>query len=187
MQDQEKVILAIVGMPGAGKTEAVSYFAKKGLPFVRFGEITDEGVQKELGLPLTPENERMYREKIRKELGMAAYAIKAKPKIEKLIQNNDIIAIDGLYSWEEYTLLKNEFPNLILIHIYAEPPVRYKRLSERPIRPVPAEKSRERDITELALNKGGPIAMADYLVENSAGIEELAGKLDVFLKRLHIA
>lgn len=179
------LILAFVGMPGAGKSEAVAYLAQKNIPFVRFGDITDEGIQ-ELGLSLTTSNERIVREKIREELGMGAYAIKSVPKIEKLLQEHKVIAIDGLYSWEEYIYLKEKFPGLILIHIYAKPINRYNRLAKRAIRPIPHDKSRERDIAEIEkLNKGGPIAIADYLIENeSDNIKELYKKIDILLARL---
>lgn len=183
----QKLILAFVGMPGAGKTKATAYLDKKGIPFVRFGELTDEGVR-EMGLPLNPGNEKIFREKIRRELGMGAYAIKAKSKIEDLLRNHDVIILDGLYSWEEYTYLKKEFHNLILINVYAEPVVRYKRLTERPVRPVPIADTRVRDIAELEkLNKGGPIAIADYLIENNSDdISDLYKKLDNLLSRLGI-
>lgn len=184
-----KVILAFVGMPGAGKTEAADYLEqKKQIPFVRFGEITDKGVQS-LGLPLTPENERMFRENIRRELGMAAYALKAKPKIDELLKNNDVITIDGLYSWEEYTFLKKEFPGLMLVHVFAKPFLRYQRLSSRKVRPIPYGECYKRDVAELEeLNKGGPIAIADYLIENNdEDLTVLHGKLDTLLARLEYA
>lgn len=183
----KKIILALVGMPGAGKSEATQYLEKKRIPFVRFGKITDDGVRA-LGLPLTADNERIFREKIRKELGMGAYAIKAKPLIDKLLKDNDLIVIDGLYSWEEYIYLKKQFPNLILIHIYTEPLKRYQRLSKRKIRPVPLEKCQERDLAEIEnLNKGGPIAIADYMIENNSDqIENLHTQIEKLLKRLSI-
>jgi dephospho-CoA kinase len=182
-----KKLVAFVGMPGAGKSEAVAHLVSKQIPFVRFGDITDEGVKAQ-GLPLTPDNERTFREKIRQELGMAAYAVKSKPKIDELLKTHDIVALDGLYSWEEYIYLKKEFDELTLIHVYAEPKVRYERLLHRPVRPVPMEKSYERDVTELEkLNKGGPIAIADYLVvNNSASIEDLHQQIDTLLARLAI-
>ncbi len=179
-----KKIIAIVGMPGAGKSEAAQYLEKKGLPFIRFGEFTDEGV-KEAGLPLTPENEKLIREKFRAELGMGAYAIKAKPKIDEMLKKDNLIAIDGLYSWEEYIYLKKYFPFLKLINIYASPPIRYGRLSKRPIRPVSLDKSYQRDINELEkLNKGGPIAIADYLIKNEGTKEEFVKELELFLENL---
>ena len=66
-----KTYIAIVGLPGSGKTEAADFFRKQGYTVLRFGDQTDLGL-KELGLPLTEANEREYRERIRKELGMAA-------------------------------------------------------------------------------------------------------------------
>ena len=183
----QKLILALVGMPGAGKTEASSYLQKKGIPFVRFGQITEDEVAR-LGLKPTQENERFAREKIRKEEGMGAYAVRAKPKIDELLNTNGVLVIDGLYSWEEYTLLKKEFPELLLIHIYGEPQKRYERLLKRPIRRLPEGELRLRDIAELEkLNKGGPIAIADYLIENNSDdINYLYKKLDSLLGRLGI-
>jgi dephospho-CoA kinase len=181
--DKERII-AFVGMPGSGKSEASSYLKDRGIPFLRFGDLTDEEVIN-LGIDLTPDNERMVREKLRRELGMAAYAIKAEPKIEELLVENSTIGIDGLYSWEEYIYLKERFPNLILVHIYAEPQLRYERLSQRPARPVPYSKSRERDMMEIEnLNKGGPIAIADYMIENDGEIREMTEKIDVLLNRI---
>lgn len=183
----KKKIIAFVGMPGAGKSEATLYLSKKGLPYVRFGELTDEKVS-EKGLALNPQNEQKAREELRREFGMGAYAIKAKPKLDVLFKNNDTVIIDGLYSWGEYKYLLQEFPNLVLIHIYSEPPVRYKRLLSRNIRPFSENESRERDIAEIEkLDKGGPIAIADYLIENNS--EDLPAfyfKLDAILERISI-
>lgn len=180
-------VIAIVGMPGAGKSEAAQYLEKKGVPFIRFGAFTDEGV-KEAGLPLTPENEKLIREKLRSELGMGAYAIKAKPRIDEMLKENDLIAIDGLYSWEEYTYLKKFFPSLMIINVFAEPPIRYKRLSERSVRPVSLDEGYDRDVNELEkLNKGGPIAIADYLIiNNSDNINDLYNQIDQLFARLKL-
>ncbi len=179
-----KVVLAFVGMPGAGKSEAVQYLKNKNIPFIRFGQFTDEGV-KELGLPLTTDNERMVREKLRKSLGMAAYAIKALPKIKEILQSSDIVVLDGLYSWEEYILLKKEFPALTLIQIYAEPEIRYVRLSQRKIRPVDYEKARERDIAEIEkLNKGGPIAISDHCIINNGEFNAMYREIEMILDRI---
>jgi len=184
---KKPIILAFVGMPGGGKTEAVAYLEKKGIPFVRFGQITDEEV-KRLGLPLTPANERMVRERIRKEEGMGAYALRAEPNISSLVSTHNVVAIDGLYSWEEYRFLKERFPGLVLIHIFAEPKIRYERLSKRTIRSLTLEESLMRDLMELEkLNKGGPIAIADYLIENNGdSIEDLYLKIDNLLLRLSV-
>ena len=38
----DKILIAFVGMPGAGKSEAVAYIEKKNIPFIRFGDLTDQ-------------------------------------------------------------------------------------------------------------------------------------------------
>jgi len=183
----KKHLLAIVGMPGSGKTEAVSFLKNLGFFSIRFGEQTDTALR-EKGLPLTQENERAYREQIRKELGMAAYAIKAKPDIDALLKNYETVIIDGLYSWEEYVFLKNAYPILLAVHVFAESQVRYQRLGKRPIRPLTPQECRARDVLEIEnLHKGGPIAIADFLLENNSDIASLHKKVDQFVKRLGLA
>ncbi len=185
MKNNSKIILAFVGMPGAGKSEATQYLSKKGFPFVRFGQLTEE-VIKEANLPLTTENERIFREKLRQEFGMEAFAVKAKPKLEELIKKNNFVVIDGLYSWEEFIYLKKYFNFLKLIAIYAEPEVRYKRLSKRKIRPVVLSDAYERDVREIEkLNKGGPIAIADFcIINNLSNLKALYKNIDEILKEL---
>ena len=184
----DKILIAFVGMPGAGKSEAVAYIEKKNIPFVRFGDLTDESLKAQ-GLTLTPENERLFREKIRHELGMAAYAIKAKPKIDHALQSENILTIDGVYSWEEYKFLKAEYPNLKLIYIFTEPEKRHNRLAVRQVRPLTSTEAKKRDYDEIEkLNKGGTIAAADYIIVNdSDDIEDLYKKIDELLERLGIS
>lgn len=170
-------LIAIVGMPGAGKSLAADFFRSKGIVVLRFGDQTDIGL-KEAGLERNEKNERWYREKLRKELGMVAMAIKIEPRILEAAKINATIVLDGLYSWEEYIYLIDKFPQLQLLCIYAPATIRYQRLSIRPVRPLTQETARGRDIAELEnLNKGGPIAMADYLIKNERSQEHLQQKL----------
>lgn len=182
----DKKILAFVGMPGAGKSEAAAYLAKKGIPFVRFGQFVEDGVR-EKGLEVNVDNERKVREELREKYGMGAMAMLAKDKLSDLLRGHDIIAIDGLYSWEEYSILKEQFPSLTLIHIFAEPKKRYERLRKRAVRSI-SEKAYERDAAELQkLNKGGPIALADHLIDNNEDdMSILYKKIDALLVRLGI-
>lgn len=183
---KNKIILAIVGMPGAGKTASADFFRKKNIPILRFGEQTDMGL-KELGKELNEKNERWYREKLRKELGMAAYAIKIEPRIIETAETNNLIVLDGLYSWEEYTYLKKKFPHFRILCIYASPKVRYMRLAAREIRPLTEEDAIARDYAELIkLNKGGPIALADYLIINDGSIKKLNKELSLLLNEILI-
>ncbi len=177
-------VIAIVGMAGAGKTRAATFFNEKGFDVFRFGSVIDDGLKEE-GLPWTAENNEYYREKIRKELGMAAVAIKMMPKIKDALSQDRKIVLDGLYSWEEYIYLKKEMSNLLLLCIYASPKIRYERLSLRKERTFTMDESRERDIKELEnLNKGGPIAIADCLIKNETTGEDFQSELEKFLSTI---
>src|SRR4030065_239294 len=102
-------VVSIVGMAGAGKSVVARVFEKAGFKRVRFGDITDEEVRKR-GLNLNEQNERYVREQLRKEHGMAAYAILNLPRIDSLLKSSNVV-VDGLYSWEEYMLLKQRYGN----------------------------------------------------------------------------
>lgn len=183
MNNKAKLI-AIVGMPGAGKSVAAQFFKDKGIPVLRFGDQTDIGLN-ELGMPLSEKNERWYREEIRRELGMAAMAIKIVPRINAVDPQNKLIALDGLYSWEEYLYLNGAFPEIQLLCIYARPELRYQWLAKRKIRPLTREEARSRDIAELEnLNKGGPIALADYLIKNESTEADFYKELEKFCETI---
>jgi dephospho-CoA kinase len=174
-------LYAIVGMAGAGKSEAAQVFEDSGYIKVRFGDITDDQIKKR-GLVVNEENERAVREALRKEYGMAAYAILNRPKIDQALQNNPVV-IDGLYSWEEYKSLKSYYgEKLVVVAILASPATRHFRLSSRTIRPLSSSEALSRDSSEIEnLNKGGPIAMADFNVINEGSLQELSAQIRVLL------
>ena len=174
-------VVSIVGMPGAGKSVVTALFRDHDFVPIRFGDITDEEVIKR-GLPLNEENERKVREQIRKEYGMAAYALLNIPKIENTLRSSNVI-VDGLYSWEEYTCLKDTFgEKLLVVAVWASPTTRYSRLAEREIRPLTADESSSRDYAEIEkLNKGAPIAMADFTIVNESSIDDVKQQVDKFI------
>ncbi|MGH7245652.1 MAG: AAA family ATPase [Candidatus Levyibacteriota bacterium] len=181
-----KTVIAIVGMPGSGKSEAANFFKEKGFPVLRLGAVIEEGIQEE-GLSQTPENEEYYRQKIRKEFGQDAVAKKILPKALQALENSKLVILDGLYSWEEYIFLKNHIEKLVLLCIYASPAVRYQRLVSRKERMFDEEDAKKRDMNEIeTLNKGGPIAMADYLIHNETTKEDLQKALETFFSNTSV-
>lgn len=179
-----KYIIALVGLPGTGKSEAADFFRQKNIPVIRFGAITDEALRLK-GLSLTEEHEKTFRENLRQELGMAAFAIKNEAKIREALKTSDILAIDGLRSWEEYVYLKEKFANFYLLAIYASPGIRHKRLEERKVRGFSKEEANRRDIAEVEnLHIAPTIALADYLIKNETTLEDLNQQLETFLKEI---
>jgi len=159
-------VVAIVGMAGSGKSEVARFFEEHGFIRVRFGDITDLEMKKR-NMAINEANERYCRELLRKEMGMAAYAILNRPRIDSALEKADVVA-DGLYSWEEYLYFKSCYQeNFYTLAVYSSPRTRYRRLSTRSHRPLTNKEAAARDQAEIEnMNKGGPIAMADYTLIN---------------------
>ena len=183
MKINNKQILAVVGMAGSGKSEAIKYLQEKfSWPKIYLGKYTFERMKKE-GLETNYKNEKIIREKIRSELGMSAYAKLALPELHELLKKNDNVLIESLYSWEEYKILKEEFGHQFkVMAIHASPSIRFERLLAR-IDERPMSKHNEfieRDYSEIEnTNKGGPIARADYHIVNEEDIKKLNKKIDL--------
>ena len=178
-------VAAIVGMNGSGKSEITRVFEQKGYTRIRFGDITDKEIAKH-GLPLNEENERKVREQLRDELGMAAYAIKNLPEINRALKESNVV-VDGLYSWAEYKLLKEKYgDDLVIIAVYSSPKTRQQRLPHREIRPLSPQESSARDYNEIEnLQKGGPIAIADFTLNNEgASMEKLQKETEQLIAAL---
>jgi len=166
-------VIAIVGMAGAGKSEVAKVFEEHGFKKVRFGDITDEELKKK-GLEQNAENEHYVRQQLRKKHGMAAYAKLNLPRIDSSLKSSDVV-VDGLYSWEEYILLKERCDRrFITVAVWASPATRHARLAHRAERTLTLEEAARRDKSEIEnINKGGPIAMADFTIVNEDSLEEL--------------
>jgi dephospho-CoA kinase len=177
-------VVAVVGMAGSGKSEAARFFEEKGYFRVRFGDITDAEMIKR-GLEPCEASERYCRELLRKELGMAAYAILNRPAIDAALEKVNVVA-DGLYSWEEYLSFKEYYGSrFFVVAIFSSTKNRYARLAKRELRPLTAEEAAGRDRAEIELlNKGGPIAMADYTILNEQFIDYLKLQVELVIARL---
>ena len=167
-------VVSIVGMAGAGKSEVARIFAENGFVRIRFGDVTDEEVRRR-DLELNEANERAVRESLRAEHGMDAYARLNRPRIDAARRDSSVV-IDGLYSWEEYVFLKDSYgEDLCQIAVWASPATRHARLAGRRVRGLTATEATARDRAEIEnSNKGGPIAIADYIIVNESSLEELA-------------
>ncbi len=172
-------------MPGAGKSLCARHLEVKGYFQYRFGSIVVDEVARR-GLPLTPENERVVREEFRANEGMDAIAKRALPILKSALERQNCIVIDGLYSWSEYKTLRADLGgDLIVTAIVSERALRYARLGERTERPLTPAEAQRRDYQEIEnLEKGGPIALADYTLLNNASSDALLAALDALIERL---
>lgn len=178
-------VLAIVGMPGSGKSVVASYLRDNGFPIIRFGEIIIREVEKR-GLPITPQNEQIVREEIRQKQGMDVCAQIALPLIRAKLIDHRLVIIDGLYSFSEYKTLKEEFKEeLLVVAIFTPKSLRYERLALRQERPLTLKEAERRDVMEIEkIEKGGPIALADLTIINDGNQYHLQRKLDRILAEI---
>lgn len=184
----DKKVIVFVGMPGAGKSVCVEYLKNKGLPHVYFGGITIDEVKRR-GMEVNEASEKFVREDIRAKEGNGAYAVRIISQIEKLFdEGNEQIVVDGLYSWTEYKIFKEIFGDSAIIIAIATPTkVRHQRLANRPVRPLTESEATARDYAEIEhLEKGGPIANADYFLANENSVDELEADLARLLPKIGI-
>jgi len=177
-----KSTIALIGLPGSGKTLVSKQFEKEGYVSIRLGDITDEELKKR-NMEVNEENESQIREEIRKTHGMDAYA---KLSLEK-IKEFDKVVIDGMRSEEEFIYFKSHLGRgFHAVFIDASPMVRYYRLGRRKVRPLTESECKARDERELkVLGMEKTITKADLVLTNNGEMEELRTRVISLLKNLN--
>lgn len=178
-------ILAFVGLAGSGKSSAVEYLTEKGYPKIYFGGIMYNAMKSAGIQPGDWEPERKFREELREKEGKGVIAKRAIPEIHNLIgAGQHKIVLDGLYTWSEYRVLQHEFPGeLVLVAVVTPKHLRHQRMAKRPERPMQPHEVETRDWAEIEnLEKGGPIAIADYFIHNNKDMGNLHHQIDDVLE-----
>ena len=188
MNESDIKILAIVGMSGSGKSVVVDYLTEKGYPKVYFGGMIYKEMNRR-GITRTAdgESEKRFREMIRETEGKDWVVKQVIDETKNLIKaGQKRIVLDGLYSWTEYKALKREFPGqLTVLAVVVPKALRHFRVGKRPERPFNTKEIQERDRSEIEnLEKGGPIAMADFYVLNDDTVAKLHDDVDKILRRI---
>lgn len=184
---EKKVILVIVGLPGAGKTEAANYFKAKGLPVISLGKIINDYISKHK-LSHSIENHKKIALELRAKYGKEAMVVLNEEKIEESFKKNNIVVIEGMRSFEEYLYLKKKFPNkkIFLLCIYADKEIRWQRIKKRKTRSD--LKGEGRDLHELInLNMAPTIAFCDYLIKNNFSKQEFYDKLEEVYRMIYFS
>lgn len=173
------VIIAVVGLIGSGKTEATARFIERGFFRVGFNDVVYEELERR-GLQRNETDEKSVRIGLRREFGMTVMADRSLPKIEVALAEGRRVVVESLYSWSEYKALKDRFgDDFKVLAIYAPPALRYRRLASRPERPLDLQSAISRDYSEIEnAEKGGPIAMADWTIQNTGTREKFLRVVD---------
>ncbi len=180
-------IIALVGLAGSGKSSAVEYLTEKGFPKIYFGGVIYKAMD-EAGIEKTWDNQQQFREEIRRREGKDFVIKRVIKNIHDLIKaGQNKIVLDGLYTWSEYKFLKHEFPGQVVVIAIVTPKyLRYQRMAKRIERPMQPHEVDQRDWSEIEnLEKGGPIAIADYFIINDGSLEQLHQKIDAATHDAH--
>jgi len=179
-----KKIIAIQGLPGSGKSEAINYLNEKyKWPKVYFGEVTFDEMKRQ-NLEINEVNEKKTREGLREKYGLLHYAKQTIKKLDRL--NSPMVLVESLYSWEEYLAFKEKFrDNFITIAIYTSPATRYTRLAKRPERPLTKKDAQSRDYSQIKnISQAGAIAMSNYTIINDKDLDNLHQELEKIINEI---
>ena len=173
-------VIAIVGLCGTGKSVVTGYLSERyGYEIIYFGGIVIRELEAR-GLEVNADNERSVREELRR---MAVMAMRSLPEIRARLERGARVVIDGLYSYSEYTVLREDLGDLLtVIAVHAPKPLRYRRMGQRPKRPLTPEQVDRRDLAEIRnLEKSDPIVLADEHLVNGADLAHLYRRIDDIL------
>jgi dephospho-CoA kinase len=179
----EKLVVAVAGMPGSGKSLAVKAARERGYDIVVMGDVVREEARKR-GLDPNPENIGRIMLDLRQKEGESIIAKRCIPRIENAEKQK--VFVDGIRSLSEVEEFKKHFPKFSLIAVHASPQTRFKRLYSRRRSDDAADWKvfQERDTRELGVGLGNAIAMAEYLVVNEEPFGVVKEKVRAVLRKV---
>jgi dephospho-CoA kinase len=179
----DKLVLGLVGMPGAGKSVVVNVARDNGYAVVVMGDVVREEARRR-GLKPNPENLGKIMLELREKEGNNVIAKRSIPEIENAKELK--VIIDGIRSPIEIAEFKKHFLKFTLIAIESSEEVRFKRLYRRKRSDDPKnwEIFHERDQRELSVGLGEAITMAEHRIINEEEKAIVRGKIKQILRRV---
>jgi dephospho-CoA kinase len=164
-------IIAFVGMPASGKSEAARIAAGMNIPVVNMGDVIRKEVLRR-GLEPNDFNTGMVATDLRKCEGMDAVARRCISQIRET--GSELVVVDGVRGISEVECFRREFgKGFVLISIYAPIEVRFSRIQKRGRTDDMAsiEGLYLRDERELGWGMGEAVEVSSVEIENSFSLE----------------
>ncbi len=177
-------IIAFVGLPASGKSEAASVARSMNIPVVSMGDAVREEAARR-GLPPTDENIGGTGTALRREEGMDAIAKRCVPGIRA--QTSRVVVVDGTRNIEEVNYFKKQFgKEFRLIAILAPFELRFERVKKRARSDdmTGKEELRRRDEREKGWGLDKALAIADVTINNTGSILEFKEEIGKLLSTL---
>lgn len=163
-------IVAVTGMPGAGKSTAVQGLVSRGWKNVVMGDVVREETKRR-GLDPDAKNTGEVMQDLRKRHGEAAVAKLCLKAIEGT--GEDRVVVDGIRSMAEVEEFRKS-AKVMLVAVHASQRRRYELLKERGRQddPLSMEMFLKRDERELGVGISKAIALADEVLSNEHNTPE---------------
>ncbi len=187
------VVVAVVGLPGSGKSMAAGMLGKMGFGVIELGDIWRELLKKNNISRSDPIGTREFTRKIRDRYGKDVYARYAFRKIQK---RKGPIAIMGIRSTYEANYFRKKIKKIYVIALLAPLNVRFGRLKTRG-KPEDPKKMKDFKWLDQRERRGFMkakseerhgvmqiIKNADYIIANTSTVKKLEDNLAGIIKEI---
>lgn len=181
-----KIVLAVVGLPGSGKSLTADMLKNRGFEVIELGDIWRELLKKNHISRFDPVGTREFTRKIRNKEGKDVYARYAFRKIQK---KRNKVAVMGIRSTYEMNYLKKRIEKIYIIALLAPLKLRFGRLKHRGKPEDPKtlkgfkwldQRERRGFMKAPSEEKHGVMHIikdADYVIANTATVNKLEDNL----------
>ncbi len=177
-------VMGISGLPGSGKSLVSDIATERGAIIISMGDIIREEAKKR------GENTKETAQNLRAEHGQYIVSELTIKKIKQLQSEGveNAIIVEGIRSPHEVDMFKENFDNFIILSIFANPTLRFKRLKNRMREDDSQEYSefQKRDQMELDFGIGNVISLSDKLIINESDLESYSEKIKEFLNEINL-
>lgn len=174
-------IIAFVGMPASGKSEASKVAKEMNIPVVTMGDV----IRREVALRgADPADGGKIADELRKMEGMDAIAKRCMDMIQEKMKetSSEIFVIDGVRGIAEVDYFKENLGDgFMLVSIAIDSPIeeRLDRIVSRKREDDMdnIDQLKERDTREIGWGMGEAIAASDRIIENTSSLNEYHTKI----------
>ncbi|HIH69167.1 AAA family ATPase [Methermicoccus shengliensis] len=177
-------VVAFVGYPASGKSEAARMAADMGIPVVCMGDVVREEAAR-MGLSPTDEALGAVACMLREREGMDSIARRTLPTLRRLLTEHDVVVLDGIRGIAEVHFFRQHLGAAFrLVHILSPFSLRLERIRSRQRSDaiLTPEELRRRDEREEGWGLREAMAMADVVIANEGTLEELRERIEKVLR-----
>ena len=170
------LVIAITGMPGAGKSTVAQALEGSGMRRIVMGDMIREETTRR-GLPLDDRNMGAVMKELREKYGAGAVAELCLRTIGS-VPGDRAVVVDGIRSVSEIEVFRKA-GEVKLIAVLASPSRRFEllRARARTDAPIDLDSFRARDDRELSIGIGNAIAQADEAIVNERTTTDELGRI----------